>query len=112
MYGIDFGTSNTVFSHTDAGQSTVLQMGFANTTMPSVMIMKKNLSVSIGDAAIIDYGFAIDEFIGTGEIDEEIRFFQALKLAMKNELITGTSVFGKFWKLEDLLAEYLAQLGQ
>lgn len=108
-YGIDFGTSNTVVTARDGAGSRLLDLG-AGTVVPSLLYFEKDRRASIGDEAIADYTEALGRFRGQGNLYQHFRFFQALKLALKNPLFNGTTVFGTFFPAESLAGLFLREV--
>ena len=109
MYGIDFGTSNTVVTIRDGSGSRLLNLG-SGEVVPSLMYFERDRRPSIGDEAIADYTEARGRFGGKANLYNSYRFFQALKLALKDTSFKGTNIFGSFWPAESLAGLYLREV--
>ena len=94
MYGIDFGTSNTVVTARDGGTTRLLDLGEGG-IVPSLLYFERDRKASIGAEAILDYTEALAKWKGSGNLYSHFRFFQALKLALKDPAFTGTTIFGE-----------------
>jgi len=130
-FGIDFGTSNSAVAVSDGGQVRVLPLDpLAGETMPSVLYIRRDGSVSVGRTAID--GFLADNrergpvrrteqvlsttvatsVPGRAPVQARIftdtgspgRLFQSLKTFLGDPLLLPTSVFGDERGLEDLIA--------
>ncbi|MBL8967450.1 MAG: Hsp70 family protein, partial [Spirochaetaceae bacterium] len=110
MYGIDFGTSNTVVTHRGQGGSArILDLGEGG-VIPSLLYFERDRRPSVGAEAIADYGEALRASRGSANLLSRFRFFQALKLALKDEHFEGTRIFGDFWKVETLVSFFLKEV--
>ncbi|MBU0936906.1 MAG: Hsp70 family protein [Spirochaetes bacterium] len=111
MYGIDFGTSNTVVTTQDgtAATSRLLQLG-GSPIIPSLLYFEKDQLPSIGFAAMDAYSDALQRHHGKLALEKSFRFFQAVKLALKDPNFTGTRIFGQFWPAESLAGLFLKEV--
>jgi len=109
MYGIDFGTSNTVVTARDGGKSRVLNLGSGG-IIPSLLYFERERRPSIGAEAIKDYTEALLLYKNSSNLYNQFRFFQAIKLALKDPLFSGTQVFGAFWPAESLAGMFLREV--
>lgn len=83
MYGIDFGTSNTVVTARDGGTTRLLDLGEGG-VVPSLLYFERDRRASVGAEAIRDYTEALARWKDAGNLYSHFRFFQALKLALKD----------------------------
>jgi hypothetical chaperone protein len=109
MYGIDFGTSNTVVTLKEGGRARLLRLGEEG-VLPSLLHFEKDRAPSIGSAAMGDYAEALARHRGRGNLYARFRFFQGLKLALKDPWFTGTRIFGEVLAPEALVAIFLREL--
>jgi hypothetical chaperone protein len=109
MYGIDFGTSNTVVTVREKGLTRVLDLGEGG-VIPSLMYFERGKRPSIGREAMEDYSAALQRWRDTGNLYARFRFFQALKLALKDEHFEGTRLFGERIRVEALVAIFLREV--
>ncbi|PIZ00114.1 hypothetical protein COY62_04320 [bacterium (Candidatus Howlettbacteria) CG_4_10_14_0_8_um_filter_40_9] len=110
MYGIDYGTSNTVVTSDQSGEVELLQLGSNGAVVPSLLYVDVDGRYSIGDTAIAEYGSALERWKDEPVIYDKFRFFQALKFALKDVSFEETLIFGERWSLERLVGEFLRQI--
>lgn len=109
MYGIDFGTSNTVVTVREGGKTRILDLGEGG-VLPSLLHFERERPPSIGAAAAADYAEALERHRGGTSLYAQFRFFQALKLALKDPSFTGTRIFGERRGPEELVGIFLREL--
>ncbi len=109
MYGIDFGTSNTVVTAGSGGSSRVLDLGEGG-VLPSLLYFERDRRASVGHEAMADYTDALLRFKEAGNLYSRFRFFQALKLALKDRYFEGTAIFGEYMSVENLVAIFLREV--
>lgn len=109
MYGIDFGTSNTVVTVKRDGVVRLLDLGEGG-VIPSLLYFEKGRRPSVGAEAMRDYAEALERNRGQGNLYARFRFFQALKLGLKDPSFAGTRLFGDFLKPEELVAIFLREV--
>lgn len=109
MYGIDFGTSNTVVTRREAGVTRVLDLGEGG-VIPSLLYFEAGHRPSVGHEAMAEYTSALGRFRGAGNLYTRFRFFQAIKLALKDPLFEGTRLFGDRVPVEELAAIFLREV--
>ncbi|OHD16085.1 MAG: hypothetical protein A2087_08845 [Spirochaetes bacterium GWD1_61_31] len=109
LYGIDFGTSNTVVTCQTGHQTRILPLDDGG-IIPSLLYFAKDRPVSIGSSAIHEYGQALHSHRNSSNLYSTFRFFQAIKLALKNPAFSGTRIFGQFWPAESLAGLFLREV--
>ena len=107
MYGIDFGTSNTVVSARRGSAARVLELEGLGTVVPSLLYFERDRPFSAGAEAREDYARALERWKGERDLYARFRFFQGLKFALRDELFTGTAIFGRRWKAEEFVGAFL-----
>lgn len=109
LYGIDFGTSNTVVTAREGAGTRMLALDEGG-VLPSLLYFERDRRSSVGRAAAADYAAALERWKGEKDLYERFRFFQALKLALKDPFYEGTTVFGERLKPEALAGIFLREL--
>ena len=110
--GIDFGTTNSTIARLDVnGQVHLATFSFLGETIPSfrsVLYFEQTQSPSGMKRA---HGFtgpeAIEHYL---QADEKGRLIQSLKSHLPSRTLTGTEVFGRRHRIEDLVARILSDL--
>lgn len=112
IYGIDFGTSNTVLSYGENRKTKLLGLSQSGPIIPSIMFFSKDSPCLIGEEAVKGYLKATKGWkLGTQKnMYDYYRFFQAIKLSLKDGSFTSTKIFNEVWDIEDIVAEFLRQL--
>jgi hypothetical chaperone protein len=109
MYGIDFGTSNTVVTLRSGGETRVLDLG-EDGVLPSLLYFERDRRPSVGHEAMADYAAALQRWKGKADLYSRFRFFQAIKLALKDPWFEGTRLFGERVRAEALAAVFLREV--
>jgi hypothetical chaperone protein len=109
MYGIDFGTSNTVVTHRTGGITRVLQLDEGG-IIPSLLYFERDRRPAVGREAMRDYASALELWRGKSDLYSRFRFFQGIKLALKDPYFEGTALFGSRVKVEALAAIFLKEV--
>lgn len=110
--GIDFGTTNSSVALLD-GDGRVRLASFAFRDEPTVSFRSVLYleQVRLGGAAKQTHGYtgpqAIEHYL---EAEEKGRLIQSLKSLLPSRLFTGTEVFGRRYRLEELIARILGDL--
>jgi hypothetical chaperone protein len=110
--GIDFGTTNSTIARLDAnGQVHLATFSFLGETIPSyrsVLYFEQSQAASGMKRA---HGWtgpeAIEHYL---HADEKGRLIQSLKSHLPSRTLTGTEVFGRRHRIEDLVARILSDL--
>ena len=105
--GLDFGTTNTVLAQADAsGQTAPIAFEFQGASLSALRTALCFWSSSAGTA--LEAGpWAIQHFI---DDPGDRRFIQSLKTFAANPSFKGTTIYGKAYLFEDLLAAYMGKL--
>src|SRR5665213_2492253 len=114
--GIDFGTTNSsvALATADGGVRMVEFAAFGGGTTSSRSVLyaqqrrvaaRKHVSVWTGPPAL-------EQYLATDSFDSEVRgrFIQSLKSHMSARTLTGTEIFGRQYRFEDLVASILRDL--
>ncbi len=109
MYGIDFGTSNTVVTIKENECARVLPIG-QDGVVPSLMFFAKDQLPIIGHDAVSAYTQALQRKKRHDAAYNSFRFFQAVKLALKNPDFTSTRIFGQSWSAPHLAGLFLKEI--
>lgn len=110
MYGIDFGTSNTVVSVNKNNVTLPLELENQGTVVPSLLYFERNKPFSIGLEAINNYTEALERLKKERNLYTHFRFFQGLKFALRDPLFSGTAIFGKRYQVENLVGIFIKEL--
>lgn len=97
IYGLDFGTTNSAVSFKDNAGVRVLDIeesGPIKNLLRSVLFFDEDMNVSIGQEAIDRYS---SEFLSG-------RYMQSVKAFLPDKSFESTEVFGRIFRIEDLIA--------
>ena len=98
--GIDFGTTNSAVAiASESGQVALVPLG-GEPMWRTVLFFEPGGALSAGSRAITRY-------LETGG---DGRLVQSIKSHLASAQFTRTSIFGRTWQLEDLIAAYLRQV--
>ncbi|MDE2439304.1 MAG: Hsp70 family protein [Patescibacteria group bacterium] len=98
IMGLDFGTSNTTLALSQGGDVRIVPINSSKLdehTLPSVLLFEKGRKFLVGQQAIEQY---------TQYESREQRFLQSLKSFLPDTSFPGTTIFGKWFDLESLVA--------
>ena len=102
--GIDFGTTNSAVAIADgAGQVRLAQLpvpGGDASTWRSVLYFEPGGGLSAGPAAIARYL----------ETEGDGRLVQSIKSHLASDAFSATTIFGRRWSLEDMIAAFLRKI--
>jgi hypothetical chaperone protein len=112
VVGIDFGTTNSsVALAAGAGQVELVSFPFAGGTTPSSrsVLYLEQASSGSGPRRVhsLTGPAAIHRYL---EAEEKGRLIQSLKSHLSSQSLTGTEIFGRRHKLEDLIARMIKDL--
>ncbi len=102
-YGIDFGTSNSLISVAWPEEVSIIDVGSRRVpeNLPSVVYLHKDGNRAAGDPAI-------EQFLVSAGVDS--RLLVGLKNDLSDPSLTGTSSWGRFYRLEALIGVVLGRL--
>jgi hypothetical chaperone protein len=115
VVGIDFGTTNSsVALRLPDGSVRLAEFPIAAGTTRSsrsVLYLQRK-SESRKPAQVWSGPEAIDRYLGKETLDEEVqgRLIQSLKSYLSSRTFTGTEIFGRNYRVEDLVAKMLLDL--
>src|SRR5262245_12269516 len=98
--GIDFGTTNSAIAIADGGGDVQLVPLRGASYWRTVLYFEPGGGLSAGAPAIARYL----------ETEGEGRLVQSIKSHLASAAFTRTSIFGRRWQLDDMIAAYLRQL--
>jgi hypothetical chaperone protein len=112
--GIDFGTTNSAiaFTHPDHTVSLV-EFPYRATTSRSVLYAEQERTTTRRHTHIYTGTSAIEHYLAASDdLDHETnrRFIQSLKSQLSARNLTGTEIFGRQYRFEDLIAKILTDL--
>lgn len=115
VVGIDFGTTNSsVALRLPDGSVRLAEFSFAGGTTRSsrsVLYLQRKAE-SRKPAAVWSGPEAIDRYLDTDSHEDEVqgRLIQSLKSYLSSRTFTGTEIFGRNYRVEDLVAKMLLDL--
>ncbi|HIG96499.1 TPA: Hsp70 family protein [Candidatus Woesearchaeota archaeon] len=104
IMGIDFGTTNSALALNNKGSVRVANINNLTSderTLRSVLLMNKKRGAEVGQKAV-------DQYIRSE--GKGCRFLQSLKAFLPDSGFTGTTIFGKSFEIEDLVAFILTEV--
>jgi len=114
--GIDFGTTNSSIAYTQPDGSVGL-IPFASTdgsvnSSRSVLYAQQQANVARRPVSIWTGPAAIEHYLASDGLDTDVRrrFIQSLKSHLSARTLTGTEIFGRKYRFEDLVAKILTDL--
>ncbi|MGI4757496.1 MAG: Hsp70 family protein [Janthinobacterium lividum] len=114
--GLDFGTTNSSIALAHANGATQFvdfpSAGSTTRSSRSVLYLQKRLGARAKPASVWTGPEAIDRYLETDGFDDEVqgRLIQSLKSYLAARSFTGTEIFGRHYRLEDLLGKLLTDL--
>src|SRR4051812_16607166 len=98
--GIDFGTTNSAVAIADASGAVQLAALNGAPHWRTVLYFEAGGGLTAGGPAIARYL----------ETEGEGRLIQSIKSHLASATFSGTTIFGRRWQLEDMIAAYLRQI--
>ncbi len=115
VVGIDFGTTNSSVALASAdGSVRLVEFPFADKltrSSRSVLYLQKKIGVS-KPASVWSGPEAIERYLATDNFEDEVqgRLIQSLKSYLSSQTFTGTEIFGRRYRMEDLVAKMVGDL--
>ena len=114
--GLDFGTTNSSLALAQSGGSVhFTDFPFAGATTRSsrsVLYLQRRTGALAKPASVWTGPEAIERYLEADHFEEDVRgrLIQSLKSYLAARSFTGTEIFGRHYRLEDLLGRLLADL--
>jgi hypothetical chaperone protein len=112
FFGIDFGTTNSaVAMHEPGKELRLLRFAFRGTEIPAgrSVLYFEQLKTATGQRRVHGYSGpgAVERYL---DAEEKGRLIQSLKSHLSSRTLTGTEIFGRRHRLEDLITRILSDL--
>lgn len=114
--GLDFGTTNSSIALAEANGAVrfVDFPSLASTTRSSrsVLYLQKRLGARAKPASVWTGPEAIERYLKADALEDDVqgRLIQSLKSYLSAKTFTGTEIFGRHYRLEDLVGKLLTDL--
>jgi hypothetical chaperone protein len=115
IVGIDFGTTNSSVTLASAGQVRMVQFPSAqgeSHSSRSLLYLQRHMHAARKPVSVWTGADAIEHYLATDSFHDEVqgRLIQSLKSYLSARDLTGTEIFGKHYRFEDLVARILTDL--
>lgn len=115
VVGLDFGTTNSSIALAHDGQVRMVEFPSAagnSRSSRSLLYLQRRLRAAGKPVAVYSGAAAIGHYLATDNYDEEYvgRLIQSLKSYLSARDLTGTEIFGRQYRFEDLVARILRDL--
>ncbi len=122
IVGIDFGTTNSSVALAQNGQARLVQFaapslrsvdaGRTSASSRSLLYLQRRLQAAGKPVAVWTGAAAIDQYLATDSWDDAVqgRLIQSLKSYLSSRDLTGTEIFGRQYRFEELVARMLRDL--
>jgi len=115
VVGFDFGTTNSSIAMAQNGQVRMVDFPSAaanSRSSRSLLYLQRRLRAAGKPVAVYSGAAAIEHYLATDNYDEEYlgRLIQSLKSYLSARDLTGTEIFGRQYRFEDLVARILRDL--
>jgi hypothetical chaperone protein len=113
--GIDFGTTNSSIAYAQGGKVHVVEFpGLAGVSRSSrsLLYFQRQMHAARKPVSSWTGAAAIARYLATDSFDDEVRgrLIQSLKSYLSARSLTGTEIFGRQYRFEDLVARMLSDL--
>lgn len=115
VVGFDFGTTNSSIALAQNGRVRMVDytssLGNSRSSR-SLLYLQRQLKAARKPIEVYTGASAIEHYLGTDNFDEEYlgRLIQSLKSYLSARDLTGTEIFGRQYRFEDLVARMLRDL--
>ena len=115
VVGFDFGTTNSSVALAHNGQVRMVDFPSVfgtSRSSRSLLYLQRRLRAAGKPISVYTGASAIEHYLGTDNYDEEFlgRLIQSLKSYLSARDLTGTEIFGRQYRFEDLVARILRDL--
>lgn len=117
IVGIDFGTTNSSVALLRAGQVHMVQFASAagaSASSRSLLYLQRQMQQPGKPVAAWTGALGIEHYLATDTFDDAVqgRLIQSLKSYLSARSLTGTEIFGRQYRFENLVARILRDLRQ
>ncbi len=112
--GIDFGTTNSSIGLLRNGSVELVQFHDGSLSSRSMLYLQKSGAASRAKVSVWTGAEAIAHYLQTDQFDDAVqgRLVQSLKSYLAARDLTGTEIFGRQYRFEDLVSRMLKDLRQ
>ena len=115
IVGIDFGTTNSSVAYAQGGRVHLVQFASAvgnSGSSRSLLYLERNLKAQGKPVAAWTGASGVEHYLAADRFDDAVqgRLIQSLKSHLSARTLTGTEIFGRQYRFEDLVARILRDL--
>lgn len=117
IIGIDFGTTNSSVAFASKGKVRMVQFPAAKGithSSRSLLYLQRLMPVARRPVSVWTGAEAIEHYLATDSFNDEVqgRLIQSLKSYLSARNLTGTEIFGRQYRFQDLVTRILSDLRQ